>query len=451
MTLETVHTEEPWFPEHPPDDLFDVPGRESPVEPRPWLLDAADLLAQPDPGPTAWLVNDLIVEGAIVAAVGRWKTTKSYGLLDVCISIATGEPAFGILEIPQPGTVVFVNEESGKAALWRRLDSLCRGRAIDPERLRGRLHVAANARVALDDPKWQLELIAVGKELQPRLYVFDPLARMKAAAREERDQSQMAPLIDFLRQLRDETGSTVSFVHHQGHTGTHMRGSSDLESAWETRLLWKRDGQSPTVKIESEHREAEASEPLEYRIAWDPDTRSIRFNATAPAEEHDLPDLEQRITEWLTEHPDSKARDIAKGIQVRAADVDRTLDEMTHTGDVTKGRSGRRDKLGRPVKDTVYNTQCASSQTPFPDTPGTSHGTSHRTSSQPPDEPGRATVENGANPVIEPEVARPANGTNQDAPQAGHRAPVGRPVSIRDGRRDEAPDEPPTVDDDIPF
>ena len=98
-----------------------------------------------------FLVQDLIVEQALVAIVGKWKTTKSYGILDICISIATGRPAFGRFAIPEPGPVVFVNEESGEAALWRRLDALCRGRAIDREELRGRLLVAPNRRVKLDD------------------------------------------------------------------------------------------------------------------------------------------------------------------------------------------------------------------------------------------------------------------------------------------------------------
>jgi hypothetical protein len=34
-----------------------------------WLLDAAELLAQPDPGPTPWLVEDLIVANSIVGLV----------------------------------------------------------------------------------------------------------------------------------------------------------------------------------------------------------------------------------------------------------------------------------------------------------------------------------------------------------------------------------------------
>src|SRR6186713_2525482 len=103
------------------------------VEVASWLIDGAALLAEGDPGPTPYLIQDVIVDQALTAAVGRWKTSKSYGLLDMCISIATGLPAFGVFTIPEPGPVVFVNEESGRAALRRRLDDLSRGRAIAPE------------------------------------------------------------------------------------------------------------------------------------------------------------------------------------------------------------------------------------------------------------------------------------------------------------------------------
>jgi AAA domain len=136
---------------------------------QPWLLDAAELLDRGDPGPTPWLVENLIVDRALTAVVGRWKTTKSYGVLDVCISIATGRPAFERFAIAEPGPVVFVNEESGEAALWRRLDALCRGRAIPPEKLRGRLFVAANRRVKLDDADWQARILEDGLRIRPRL------------------------------------------------------------------------------------------------------------------------------------------------------------------------------------------------------------------------------------------------------------------------------------------
>jgi RecA-family ATPase len=243
-----------------------------------WLIDAPDLLAEPDPGPTPFLVDELIVAQALVAAVGRWKTTKTFGILYIALCIVAGIPVFDELDVEQ-GPVLFALEESGRVAFRRRLDALLRGRAIKPERLRG-LHVAANERIKLDDPEWQKRLIDAGQTIKPRLIVFDPLARMKSATRDESAQLDMAMVIEFWRQLRDDTGAAVALVHHVGHTGGHMRGSSDMESAWESRLTWTREGQSPLVTLRAEHREAEAAEPIEYRIAWDPVTRSMRFDLT---------------------------------------------------------------------------------------------------------------------------------------------------------------------------
>lgn len=272
----------------------------------PWLTDAAELLARGEPGPTPWLVQDMIVDKALTAVVGRWKTTKSYGLLDICIAIAVGRPAFGVLEIPERGPVVFVNEESGEAALWRRLDYLCRGRAITADDLRGKqLYVAANKRVKLDDETWQAQITADCLRIKPRLIVFDPLVRMKASERKENAQEDMAPLIEFMRVLRDEAECAVAFVQHTGHQGEHMRGASDLESVWETRLHWKRDKQSSEVAIHSEHREADAAAPFKYRIAWDGLTRSMRFEAVGDP-------FETWLHNYLIAHPEASANDVYK-------------------------------------------------------------------------------------------------------------------------------------------
>jgi hypothetical protein len=272
-----------------------------------WLVDAADLLAEPDPGPVSYLVEGLIVEAALTAAVGRWKTTKSYAMLELAISIVSGRPAFGELAIPAPGPVVFVIEESGRAALWRRLDALSRGRAITREDLRGLL-LAPNERVKLDDADWQARLIDLGQRVQPRLFIFDPLARMKAPARDESAQTDMAAVIEFLRELRDATGAAVAFVHHLGHSGEHMRGSSDLESVWESRLAWtkKDDG---LIELASEHREAEAGTPLRYRIDWDATTRTIRF----PLEKPDDSVVEE-VRAYLIKNPSASANAVVSAL-----------------------------------------------------------------------------------------------------------------------------------------
>jgi len=144
-----------------PELTADGRCRDCGVEIANWVIDAADLLGEGDPGGTDMLVEDLVVDRALIAAVGRWKTTKSNGILDISISVATGLPAFGTFAIPEPGRVVFVNEESGRRALWRRLDALVRGRAIQPELLRGRLFLAPNTGVKLDE-SWQERLIDLG-------------------------------------------------------------------------------------------------------------------------------------------------------------------------------------------------------------------------------------------------------------------------------------------------
>lgn len=343
-------------------------------EPRPlpplpeWLIDAADLLAEPDPGPTPWLVEGLIVDQALTAVVGKWKTTKSWGMLEIAVSIATGAPAFGAHQVTEPGPVVYVIEESGRTALWRRLDALCRGRAIRPDQLRGRLALAPNTRLRLDDASWQQGLREVGHSLQPRAFIFDPLARMKAPARDESAQTDMAVVIEYLRHLRDDTGAAVLFVHHTGHQGEHMRGSSDLESAWESRLAFKREGEDGDISIRAEHREDESGAIVAYRLAYDGDTRTMRLRSTVPP-------LAERITEWLREHGPGGAREIAKGIGIRRTDVARTLATLAEAGTARRGPSGKTDALGRPNPNKVWhlNNQAESQAVPNPGQPGTSH------------------------------------------------------------------------------
>ena len=325
-----------------------------------WYLDAADLLSRSDPGPVPFLVQDLIVDQALVAIVGKWKTTKSYGVLDICISIATGRPAFGTFAIPKPGPVVFVNEESGEAALWRRLDALCRGRAIDPDELRGRLFVSPNRRIKLDDPGWQAELIATGKQLEPRLFVFDPLARMKAAGRKENAQEEMSSVIDFWRELREETHAAVALVNHTGHQGEHIRGTSDMETAWETRLHWSKSRTEVTIK--SEHREAEGTVPFAYRIAWDGLTRSMRFEAVEDP-------FERWVRDYCREHPAASANDVYKASEgqpgrpgrpkvlelvrsIREGGTDDEYHPGTTPSDQRQG-SGTREGLSEPPGTTL--------------------------------------------------------------------------------------------------
>jgi RecA-family ATPase len=88
------------------------------------------------------------VEGSIAAFVGQPKNGKTWTLLDLAIAIAAGQVALKRFAVPNPGPVLLILEESGRAALHRRLDMLVRGRALEPGRL-VELYYAANRRVRL--------------------------------------------------------------------------------------------------------------------------------------------------------------------------------------------------------------------------------------------------------------------------------------------------------------
>ncbi len=244
-----------------------------------WLERASDLLDEPDPGRTPMLVDELLVSGAIGAVQGAPKTSKTWLVLEVAVAIATGRPAFGRFEVAGPAPVVLVLEESGRAALHRRLDALTRGSAIRPHELE-RLHFSANRRVRLDEEEWQSRLVDAVKLLRPVAVFLDPLARMKAPGRDENAQTDMAPLLDFMRALREvhEPSPAVVFVHHTGHAGTHLRGSSDLESYWESKISLSRSkSEADEYEFRAERREAEAGATHRFRQAWDAATRSLRL------------------------------------------------------------------------------------------------------------------------------------------------------------------------------
>jgi hypothetical protein len=280
-----------------------LPEHEIPFAP-PWYESAAELLAEPDPGETPFLVPNLIVEGSVAQLVGPPKKGKTYVLLDLAIAVATGGKALGRFAVPAAGPVLLVLEESGRAALHRRLDRLARGRAVAPGRLH-HFHYAANRRVKLDDEEWRDRLRATCRQVDWRLIAFDPYARLKGSSDED-SQKESGPVLDFLRELRDLSSSTVIYVAHTGHEGTRQRGSSDFESYYESKLTIVEKSGKRTLT--ADHREAEASGPFELSFRFDGATRTLRIDA-------DEDDLARRVREYLEEHPDASANTVVDAVE----------------------------------------------------------------------------------------------------------------------------------------
>src|SRR5207249_4615453 len=239
------------------------------------------------------------VDGAVAQLVGPPKKGKTYVLLDLAIAVATGREALGHFKVEEPGPVLLVLEESGRAALHRRLDRLARGRAIEPGNLR-EFHFASNRRVKLDNEEWRERLRMTCEQGGWRLIAFDPYARLKGSSDED-SQKESGPVLDFLRELRELSSSTVLYVAHTGHEGTRQRGSSDFESYYESKLTLVEKAGKRTLT--ADHREAEAAGPFELSFRFDGQTRTLRIDA-------DEDELARKVREYLEEHPDASANTV---------------------------------------------------------------------------------------------------------------------------------------------
>jgi hypothetical protein len=307
-----------------------------------WLGSAATLLSRADPGPTPFIIEGLLVEKAIGALVAPYKRGKTWLAIDLALAIATGQKVFGDLEVKQ-GKVLLVLEESGERALHRRLGMLCRSRGLAAEDLKD-FHYAANRRVRLDDPAWQGRLLAAAEWLGSPQIFLDPLVRMKGNA-DENSQSEMAPVLDFIRDLRDVADAGVLFTHHTGHGEKgRMRGTSDLEGYWETKLTLIAEEGSAVAELRAEHREAGNTEVLTYRRVLDEQADSMRLERASAPERADQFD---ELLSAIRFEPGRSTNELTKAVAKRRADTASRLTKLEKAGTAYRAASQITDGAGR--------------------------------------------------------------------------------------------------------
>jgi hypothetical protein len=338
------------------------------------MVNAAELLSGEDPGPPPALIEPLLLEREVAEIIGLYKVSKTWTVCEFSISIVTGHDAFGRFKVRKRGPVMLVVEESGLRALHRRLAMLTRGHGIKPKQLAD-LHLSANQRLRLDQAGDRERLMAAAIQVRPVAIFLDPMVRLKGAA-DENNQKEMAPILDGLRHLREETGATIVYVQHTGHTERdRARGTSDFEAYWETRIRLERDRKTDTVTLTADHREAEADAPFQFRLDYDPGDESMRLQTLDRDAERDM---RTELIHYVEANPGLIGEDIARGVGRSKAD---TLARLKSLKDAAyKGRTLRQvaeprtDSIGRPYDAGVWKVDQWAAE-PLPQTGDMSSGT----------------------------------------------------------------------------
>jgi hypothetical protein len=267
-----------------------------------------------------WLIERLWSIHAVGFVSGPPKSFKTWTVLEMAISVATGVPCLGTFPVHRSGPVLLYAAEDPATALRLRLLALARHHGMDLDQIDIRVICADSLR--LDRPTDRQKLAATVEFHRPALLVLDPLVRLHAL--DENQAAPMAELLGHIRALQRASATAIAIVHHSRKASAHsagqnLRGSSDLYAFVDSLVsLQRRHGR---VTLSAEHRSAPelAPVPLELVAADQPNAAPyLRIAATAHDAAPQQNPLEERIVNFLKESHSPGTTDSLRAVmQVR--------------------------------------------------------------------------------------------------------------------------------------
>ena len=172
-----------------------------------------------------WVVDQLIPGGSISCVAGRPKVGKSFVILELAMSIASGEPLFGRFEVV-PKKVLLISKEDNFIVLKERLSEM----DIDPDL---EISITTDQDIYLDNDEVLPTIRNLIAQSGAEVVIIDSFIRIFRG--EENSSKDVTRVHRVFKRLCDE-GISVIFVHHHGKedankpksTGDKLRGSSDL-------------------------------------------------------------------------------------------------------------------------------------------------------------------------------------------------------------------------------
>ena len=213
--------EEPYIPEKKK-----LPSSSSPSsltktrKGKPKLLNANALLSQEFGYEAVWPIEDLVPCG-VTLLFSSPKVGKSYLALQMAMSVASGEPAFDVYPVKEPGDVLYLAMEDNGKRIAERMKAIMGDKHYDLSRL----SIYPNDEPwrpllngGLDDIKEWIDSVD-----KPRLIIIDVLQKVRGETGEGgnaygKEYKEIAPIT----QLANSTGVNMLLLHH-----TNKRDATD--------------------------------------------------------------------------------------------------------------------------------------------------------------------------------------------------------------------------------
>ena len=251
-------------------------------------------LLETDYPDTPWLIDGLVPEGLTIlsAQPGSFKT---WLLLDIVISVASGEQFIDKYDTRQ-SNVLMIDEENSPKLLQTRLEML----GIEKE-----LPVYFEIENLFKAEERNIDrLLKLCREKDIKLVTFDSLVRIHSS--NENDAVQMSEVFSKIRKFT-RNGISVMITHHNRKSskneggGQAMRGSTDILAAVDCHLSLDADKDSKVLTLtQTKIRYAEELPPIEIGISSDKQSMVLTYQGEQAPQLNKRSRLKQAITDILT-------------------------------------------------------------------------------------------------------------------------------------------------------
>lgn len=175
------------------------------------------------------LVAGMLDQGAKLMIAGGSKSFKTWVLLDLALSVATGTPWWGMKT--QRGRVLYVNMEIMVGYCEDRVRSIMKAKHMDQAEDLDSWHLRGHAR---DLRELIPQFVKQASRGQYALIILDPIYKV-LGERDENSNGEVAQLLNEVEALTVQTGAAVAYGHHFSKGNQSEKSALDRASgagAW---------------------------------------------------------------------------------------------------------------------------------------------------------------------------------------------------------------------------
>lgn len=191
----------------------------------------------------SWMVDEWLPKESITFLISPPEGYKTWVLLDLAVSIATGTPFLGHYEVNQTGAVLLIQQEDSHSGLAERLSIIMESKLdllphiedgiIDVPILPDLpIYIHPNRMLKFDDVKIMNGLEELIQRIKPAVVLIDPLY---SATSTENYMANTAEKMFRLKTFRDKYGCSFIIAHHSRKNVEP--NSTAREDAWGSQFL----------------------------------------------------------------------------------------------------------------------------------------------------------------------------------------------------------------------